>query len=457
MSTEQSTGRDCKALVKLLTERAEQHAADMRRRFLNTIATYGKRHDVGWWPENPEQEQAGREGYFFYRPGQLLVRNSALAHVECVLSGLGVESCGRKSRDRSPVTRLVVASRIPTPALVFELRRLDVGPREVTVNHVWWPNDGDIELDGAPWWSGGAGSLPEPSKGQPDMADPYRGEGVTVAVFDSALLSDWSKHLWMSHVNPLAATDVGEPDGGTSGHDLDIYDSHGVAVAGVVAARAPQARVVLRDVLNELGDVDEWSLIDTIDTTLQNHPEINIVNLSLGGATSDNQPPLELGALIDRYPDVIFVAAAGNNGLTSLAPVWPAAFPGVIGVGALNHDGSHAAFSNDYPSADVWAPGAHVVTAFGTGTLSYPDATGTVTGPTFGGMATWSGTSFAAPYISGLLAGFALSGSQQTGSPSTGGTTRTEYALAWLRDNAPQLAQDTSHDQVEVSPELYQS
>src|SRR5215475_7113527 len=124
MSTEQSTGRDWRALVKSLTEQADKHAADMRRRFVNTIATYRKRHDVGWWPEDPEHEPAGREGYFFYRPGQLLVRNSALAHVECVLAGLGVESCGRKSRDRSPVTRLVVASRVPTPALVRELRRL---------------------------------------------------------------------------------------------------------------------------------------------------------------------------------------------------------------------------------------------------------------------------------------------------------------------------------------------
>jgi hypothetical protein len=290
------------------------------------------------------------------------------------------------------------------------------------------------------------------------MGDHHRGQDVTVAVFDSALLGDWSDHGWMSQVGPLdPGHDLGEPDGGTSGHDLDIYDSHGVAVAGVVAARAPRATVVVRDVLNELGDVDEWSLIDTIDTTLQHYPGINIVNLSLGGTTSDNQPPIELGALIDRYPDVIFVAAAGNNGLTSLAPVWPAAFPGVIGVGALNPDGSHAAFSNDFPSADVWASGAHVVTAFGTGELAYTDATGPVTGPAFDGMARWSGTSFAAPYVSGLLCGFVLSDAQPTGSPSAGGTTRTEYALAWLKANATQLANDSSDDQVEVSAQLYQT
>jgi hypothetical protein len=273
---------------------------------------------------------------------------------------------------------------------------------------------------------------------------------VTVAVFDSALLADWSQHPWMGHVDPFdPVRDVDVPDAASGGGGvLDIYDSHGVAVAGVVAARAPSATVRVRDVLNELGDVDEWSLIDVVRSTLRNEPGIDIVNLSLGGTTSNDQPPIELGALLDEFPGVIFVAAAGNNGLASTHPVWPAAFDGVIGVGALDAAGTgRAPFSNPYPSADIWAPGTDVLTAFGSGPLDYDGAPG----GTFTGMAIWSGTSFAAPYVCGVLCEYlAADTTWSPGPASIGAASRTEAALTWLSANASLLRQDTSGDQIRV-------
>jgi hypothetical protein len=447
--------RDCVAEVRALTARGERWERDMRRRFGNTIAGYRGRHDVASWPADPDRDPVGPEGCFFYRPGQLLVRDDDLKHLECVLSGLGVESCGRTSPEGGTVTRLIVATPVPAPLLVRQLRRLGIGPRSVTLNHVWWPttapSGADFTLDGAPWWSGGSESAPQPANGSPTLACEERGAGVKVAVLDSALLEGWQRHQWMHHVNPVDHTrDVGVPDGGPGdGTVLDIYDSHGTAVAGVVAARAPGATVVLRDVLNELGDVDEFALIDAIRQTLRADPGISIVNLSLGGTTSGDLEPLELDALLDEFPGVVFVAAAGNNGAASTHSVWPAACEGVIGVGALDAQGNRAPFSNVAPSADIWAPGAGVLTAFGTGTLDY-GASG-LPDERFDGIAIWSGTSFAAPYVSGLLCDFvALPDPAPTGPPSAGGTSRTTRALQWLRANASAFAGDASGDVIQL-------
>jgi subtilisin family serine protease len=44
------------------------------------------------------------------------------------------------------------------------------------------------------------------------------------------------------------------------------------------------------------------------------------------------------------YPNVVMVAAAGNNGDTE--PMYPAAFPEVIGVGALTAEYDAAPFSS---------------------------------------------------------------------------------------------------------------
>jgi hypothetical protein len=447
--------RDCVAEVKALTARGERWARDVRRRFDNTVAGYRCRHDVASWPADPGKDPVGPEGCFFYRPGQLLVRDADLKHVECVLSGLGVESCGRTSREGGSVTRLVVATPVPAPLLVRQLRRLGIGPRTVTLNHVWWPTTAptgsDFTLDGAPWWSGGSESAPQPARGRPPLASEERGAGVKVAVLDSALLEGWQRHDWMHHVHPVDHTrDVGVPDGGPGdGTVLDIYDSHGVAVAGVVAARAPGATVVLRDVLNELGDVDEFALVDAIRETLRADSQIAIMNLSLGGTTSGDREPIELDALLDEFHNVVFVAAAGNNGAASTHSVWPAACEGVIGVGALDPHGDRALFSNVAPSADVWAPGAGVLTAFGTGTLDY----GAVGLPDeqFDGMAIWNGTSFAAPYVSGLLCDFvAMPGLPETGPPSAGGTSRTVQALQWLRGNVGTFVGDPSGDVISL-------
>jgi subtilisin family serine protease len=125
----------------------------------------------------------------------------------------------------------------------------------------------------------------------------------------------------------------------------------------------------------------------------------------------NDQPLIGFGAWLRllRRTGAICLAPAGNSGFER--PEFPAAFPEVIGVGALGGDWrGRATFSNFGPWVDVYAPGRDLVNAFATGTYDcYVYPYGPNNGQpaqtrNFYGMAKWSGTSFSTPIVTGLIA-----------------------------------------------------
>lgn len=59
----------------------------------------------------------------------------------------------------------------------------------------------------------------------------------------------------------------------------------------------------------------------------------------------------------------LIFAGVGNDGDTTNAVLYPAATPGVVGVGAVDRDGAAAKMSQHGPQVDVSAPGVDLVTA----------------------------------------------------------------------------------------------
>jgi subtilisin family serine protease len=77
----------------------------------------------------------------------------------------------------------------------------------------------------------------------------------------------------------------------------------------------------------------------------------------------------------------------------------------VIGVGALATDQQHRApFSNFGNWVDVYALGEGLINAYAFGEYTYQEPPKAPAKQFFDGLARWSGTSFSAPLVAGLIA-----------------------------------------------------
>ncbi|HEY9844149.1 MAG: S8 family serine peptidase [Candidatus Sericytochromatia bacterium] len=188
---------------------------------------------------------------------------------------------------------------------------------------------------------------------------------------------------------------------GTPGSDYSaFYDpfGHGTHVAGIAAAVAdnqvgvagvaPRASLFSARVLDENGEGTNADVVDGIVWAVQSRADI--LNLSLGSPVSAYaikqavEYAVKNGALV--------VAAMGNEGDESES--YPAAWPGVIAVGSTNSKDVRSGFSQFGSWISVSAPGSKILSTLPT----YANA---FEGKEYGSV---SGTSMAAPYVSGLLA-----------------------------------------------------
>jgi subtilisin family serine protease len=167
---------------------------------------------------------------------------------------------------------------------------------------------------------------------------------------------------------------------------------------------APASAVFVTSDFTTAGALSEFELVLRLNQALGRG--VNIISLSAGGTTRHNLPLLSFTSFWNRYRSykgVLLVAAAGNN--STSRPFWPAAFPQVVGVGALAANRRGRAYFSDYgPSVDVYAPGEDLVNAYAVGTYQYREPPHAGAERRFHGMARWSGTSFATPLVSGLIA-----------------------------------------------------
>jgi hypothetical protein len=177
---------------------------------------------------------------------------------------------------------------------------------------------------------------------------------------------------------------------------------HGTEVASVVAALddgagttgvAPAASIVSYRV-DGAGGIPISYLHQAL-AKIATDADVDVVNLSLGGSQRSQTEQDDVAALL--HAGKVVVAAAGNTG--DRVPQYPAAFPGVVSVGATGAGGRVADFSS-YGKVDVVAPGECVAVAEVAGFAQDRGCPG----DRRPGVAFNSGTSFAAPIVSGLAA-----------------------------------------------------
>jgi serine protease len=144
-------------------------------------------------------------------------------------------------------------------------------------------------------------------------------------------------------------------------------DSHGTHVASTigeatdnregVAGLAFDCGLMPVKVLDETGSGTFFAVAEGVDYAVsftQNGAQpVKVINMSLGGPS----PSETLRRALDRAEaaGVVVVAAAGNDGARRID--YPAAFPSVIAVGALDARKEKAPYSNFGPELDVVAPG----------------------------------------------------------------------------------------------------
>lgn len=359
--------------------------------------------EVAWYPWQPVPDPAGGDEIVFFRPRDVLVDERHAERLRAYLARLLDDVTVSEPSVITERIRLLRFSTAPAafPELPLLIRRLRARPefREATIglNHVMFPA-GD-KLTGTPWESGGGEGGPTaaaPSR----VVFPGRGTGwdgptTGVLVLDSGVIAGRAVAPWLVDATEYTPSDV------IFYGKAVLFDRHSEFVAGVIRCVAPQAAVTIHRVLDDFGIVDDSQLATEMLRILPD-PRFGVVNLSLGCLTDQNRPPAATEDALRTLTQkgVLIVAAAGNN--STDRPFFPAALPAanVIAVGALAAGkGTPAGFSNAGPWVDVWAPGEKVVNAFENGVFLVDGGLRVITT----GVAQWSGTSFAAPYVAGLL------------------------------------------------------
>ena len=218
-----------------------------------------------------------------------------------------------------------------------------------------------------------------------------QGAGVTVAVVDSGVDANPQFGDRVTVGPDLAGATAGDVPPGAD------CVGHGTSVASIIAA-APQASVTFAGVApqasilsikitnsdNFPGQVTAQAIRDAVNLGA------NVINLSL--ATNVSTPALLAAAQFAQARNVVVVAAAGNDDPDGVVgPFYPAAYPGVLSVGAIGPDGSLASFSDTRTPVSVTAPGVDVTSAYpGTFPQAYNPGD--------------NGTSFATAFVSGVAA-----------------------------------------------------
>ena len=225
------------------------------------------------------------------------------------------------------------------------------------------------------------------------------GEGIRVAVLDTGVMQS---HLDLQNRIVECETKVTRFNPDT--RSCEDGHGHGTHVAGTVLADAgsdgkgiygvaPDADLIVIKVCDRRGSCYGDDIAAGIKRAVE--LEANIISLSLGGSSLSSMEQAAIDYAVEN--GVLVIASAGNSGPNLDTIGYPAAYHKVVAVAATDINDRVADFSSrgvddtefkyENRYLEVAAPGVGVESAY-----------------TDGCYRTWSGTSMAAPHVSGLAA-----------------------------------------------------
>ena len=376
---------------------------------------YGKDSVAVAGSEGPRRARDDADAVYLYRPGHMLVRVADYELLDRFFRDPEREGdfTGELVRVSEP-TPGVLLTRVPSRKdraddVLASLEELDKAHPErverrdpvATPDHILY-----VTATGKMCPATEPEEPPSTEPVPPPTSEADAGSGVRVSVVDTGLwvqATTSSDTDWLAGVTPADPQDVENVNSAA----IHEYAGHGTFVAGIIRCLAPKTEIEVEGALPDGGAVYESRLCEELQEALGDRSDPQLVSISAGTHTRGSfnligfQILAENLGLTDGTKGLV-VAAAGNDKTDD--PFYPAAFPWVVGVGALDERGNVADYSNFGPWVDVWARGSNLVNAFPEGryTCYEPPNTGQVRNFKF--LARWSGTSFATPIVTGAIA-----------------------------------------------------
>jgi type VII secretion-associated serine protease mycosin len=191
------------------------------------------------------------------------------------------------------------------------------------------------------------------------------GKGVTVAVIDTGVA-----RIPELEGQVLPGRDFAAGQKSYDGDERTDYDRHGTTMAAVIAGSgkhpsgdgafglAPGVKILPVRVPNELNSTRP-SLTAAIRYAADS--DADIINISLVAGKDDPERADAVKYALSKGK--LIFAGVGNDGDTTNPILYPAATPGVVGVGAVDRDGAATKESQHGPQVDLVAPGMDIITA----------------------------------------------------------------------------------------------
>ncbi|MFI6156622.1 type VII secretion-associated serine protease mycosin [Kitasatospora sp. NPDC051170] len=203
-----------------------------------------------------------------------------------------------------------------------------------------------------------------------------QGEGVVVAVIDTGVSQDHQDLT--GQVLPGGDFSGGQSDGrsDTDGHGTgmaSLIAGHGHGAQAGTMGLAPKAKILPVKIRTGLDSLDAQGDLPHAIRFAVDHGA-TVVNMSVTGAYRLD-PEVRAAVAYAVSKDVVLVAGTANEGLTTVG--YPAAFPGVMAVGAVDSAGGVWKRSNTGPETTLVAPGVEIYHASAKSTTAYAIGDGT--------------------------------------------------------------------------------